>query len=168
MTNNINIKNTSSDGLRKVLTLNNQNREVRKVRETYDICVQWVTPKIQIVDEDTFQVTLPPLYMIPDVDNSRRNLNLSFPGMNGSGKHTLSLCTEEGYGNNCLYLGYFGIIYEITVQHYRDTYYQEDAVIDVKIKGNEVISNYLQDMTDVEIGGYGNIFKCDPLVYDNI
>jgi len=155
--NNINIKNTSSDGIRKVLTLNNQNREVRKVREAYDICVQWVTPKIQIVDEDTIQVTLPPVYIIPDVDNSKRNLNLSVPAMNGSEKHTLSLCTEEGYGKKCLYLGYFGNIYQITLQHYRDTYYEDDEVIDVKIKGNDMTdlgrgNGHLQDMTDLGTG----------------
>ena len=154
----LNKKNISADGIRKLLTLNNQNREVGK---TYDICVQWVTPKIEILEEDTFKVSLPPLHMIPDVDSPIRNLNLSFPRMNGSGKHALSLCKEWRYGKEFLFLGYFGKIYSITLQSWESKFCKDDEVIDVTIKGNEVKAQHEKDMTDREPGGYGIIFKCD-------
>ena len=149
------MKNTSieifySDGLREVLTLNYQSKEEEKVHETLDKCIQWVDPRAEIVDEDEIKVTLPPLNIIPDVKGkSCDNLNLSFLGVDGSAKHALSLYTEERQpgqdGGKYLNIGYFGIIYSLTLR--KDdyswgsrNYVENDEMIDLTINGNEITS----------------------------
>jgi hypothetical protein len=150
------------DGLRKVLTLIYKSEEVGKATEVYDKCVQWVTPKTEVVCEDTFIVTLPPLNLVPDVGGkSGANMNLSFPGVNGSEKHALSLCTEERlYEGRMLNLGYFGIIYSIRLSntdHPPSKYVEDDAVIEITIEGNKIVATSCygnaeryRDMTDME------------------
>jgi len=153
-------------GLRKVLTLNYGGEEALKVSETFDKCVQLVDPKTEILDEETTIVTLPPLNIIPDVGgDSWSILNLSFPGADGSTKHALSLCVEERHGDKFLNIGYFGIIYRLTLSSYdceygSSNFAEDDEIIDVTIKGTIITAasagsnlERFRDMTDMEFEG---------------
>jgi len=168
-------KSLPTDGLRKVLTLNYQSIEDGKVHETLDMCVQWIDPRAKIVDEDTIKITLPPLNLIPeseygkitwDIPEAKANMNLSFLGVDGSTKHAISLYIEERQpgkdGGKYLNIGYFGIIYTLTLRQDDGKwgsrkYVEDDEMIDVTIKGNEITSTStdgtfepLKDMTKIE------------------
>jgi len=159
-------KSLPMDGLRKVLTLNYGSEDAQKVSETFDKCVQLVDPKTEIIDEDTIILTLPPLNIIPDVGGeSHPILKLRFPGADGSTKHSLSLCVEERERDKFLNIGYFGIIYSLTLRKYNcaygdSNYAEDDEIIDVKIEGTIITDassgsdfKRYRDMTDMEFEG---------------
>jgi len=159
-------KSLPTDGLRKVLTLNYQSIEDGKLHETLDKCAQWIDTRAKIDDKDTIKITLPALNLIPDVKGeSKANMNLSFLGVDGSTKHVISLYTEEWRPgqdgcNRYLNIGYFGIIYSLTLRKDNGKwgirkYVEDDEMIDVTIKGNEITSTStdgtfepLRDMTE--------------------
>ena len=114
-------------------------------------------------------VSLPPLNIIPEADGDSFAI-LSFLGENGSSKHALSLCIEERYeynsfGHKFLNIGYFGIIYSLTLLRinpaYGNTKYTEDdEMIEVAIKENIILYTSVEsllesyrDMTDMEFEG---------------
>ena len=180
---NVGCKIFYSDGLRKVLTLNYQSIEDGKVHETLDKCVQWIDPRAKIVDEDTIKITLPPLNLIPeseygkitwDIPEAKANMNLSFLGVDGSTKHAISLYIEERQpgkdGGKYLNIGYFGIIYRLTLRRYdceygSSNFADKDEIIDVTIEGTIITAastgsnlERFRDMTDMEFeGSYGNV-----------
>merc|ERR1719233_1266720 len=88
-----------------------------------------------------------------------------FPGADGSAKHALSLCIEENRRDKFLHIGYYGIIYILTLDGYdckfgSSNYAANDEKIDVTIEGTIITdassgSNFkrYRDMTDMEVEG---------------